>query len=220
MVEAAAHDRTVLDSARLDAGEGRRIYELIEIARESLRRAMSVGALDALSREFAQKVETWQRIQMGKQVRSVLGVDVFAGDPGLAAASEAFTASNVSLIRNLPQRMYDEIETLVQEQVRVGALHKDIAKQIQDRFGIAERRAKLIARDQVGKYYGAVQEQRQKALGVERFIWRTSNDERVRPEHAAREGVEYSWGNPPEGGPGQPVNCRCYAEPVLDDLVG
>jgi len=53
-------------------------------------------------------------------------------------------------------------------------------------------------------------------MGVEKFIWRTANDERVRPEHSARDGNTYTWANAPEGGPGAPINCRCFAEPVFD----
>ena len=209
-----------VDRARFDAGEGKRIAELVALAQGSLAGAIDVPVLERLAQQFATKTQTWQRVQMAKETRAALGVDVFAGDEGLAAAAEAFTAENVALIKDLPTRTYGEIERLVQREVQAGAMHKDIAKLIQQRFRIAENRAKLIARDQVGKYYGKVTEVRQRALGVEKFIWRTANDERVRPEHEARDGVIYTWANAPEGGPGQPVNCRCYAEPVLDDIGG
>jgi len=47
-------------------------------------------------------------------------------------------------------------------------------------------------------------------------VWRGILDARERPEHVAREGKEFSWKNPPDDGhPGEPINCRCTAEPVL-----
>lgn len=207
------------DRERLDAGEGREVAELIARASASLEASIAQPRLERLAAGFATNVETWQRVQMAKQTRAALGVDVFASDAGLAAASEAFVAENTSLIVDLPSKTYTEIEQLMQREIQAGTLHKDIAKLVNERFAIGENRAKLIARDQVGKYYGKVNEVRQRALGVEKFIWRTANDERVRDEHAARDGVTYTWANAPEGGPGQPINCRCYPEPVLDDLI-
>jgi SPP1 gp7 family putative phage head morphogenesis protein len=64
---------------------------------------------------------------------------------------------------------------------------------------------------------------RQTELGVKQYTWRTSLDERVRPEHQEREGEVFSWAKPPKDGhPGQPINCRCTADPdlsaILDDL--
>lgn len=47
------------------------------------------------------------------------------------------------------------------------------------------------------------------------YIWRTQLDDKVRPEHAAREGRIFAWNNPPPGGhPGSEKNCRCVAVPV------
>jgi SPP1 gp7 family putative phage head morphogenesis protein len=92
---------------------------------------------------------------------------------------------------------------------------------------VAESRAKLIARDQVGKLFGAIQEARQVGLGIDRYTWRTSNDNRVRDTHEKREGESYSWNDPPgdlsdpgDGGhPGFPINCRCWAEPDLTAIL-
>ena len=55
------------------------------------------------------------------------------------------------------------------------------------------------------------------ALQVERYIWRSSDDSRVRASHADYDNRVFSWSDPPEGGhPGQGWNCRCTAEPIID----
>lgn len=47
------------------------------------------------------------------------------------------------------------------------------------------------------------------------YIWRTAGDNKVRSEHVAREGLVFSWNDPPEGGhPGENHNCRCYARNI------
>ena len=48
-----------------------------------------------------------------------------------------------------------------------------------------------------------------------KYIWRTQGDDRVRSEHAAREGEVFDFDDPPEdGNPGEAENCRCWAEPI------
>ena len=54
-------------------------------------------------------------------------------------------------------------------------------------------------------------------LHVDRYIWRSSADSRVRAAHAEYDDHIFLWSAPPEGGhPGQDWNCRCTAEPVID----
>ncbi|MFZ2587735.1 MAG: phage minor head protein [Alphaproteobacteria bacterium] len=48
-----------------------------------------------------------------------------------------------------------------------------------------------------------------------KYIWRTSHDEKVRTDHAARDGKVFDFANPPQGGnPREDYNCRCKAEPL------
>lgn len=57
------------------------------------------------------------------------------------------------------------------------------------------------------------------SAGVRRYRWITVGDDRVRDEHAAREGEIFEWSNPPSGGhPGEDWACRCEAQPLIADL--
>ncbi len=207
---------------RFDAGEGKRIRDLIEQARARMSNTVQQADLDRLAEEFARRTATYQRVQILKQTRAALGVDVFLADRGLATLVDGFVSENVALIKSLPEQIIAGVEGTITRGVTSGKLHRDIAKDLEDRFGFGEDRAKLIARDQVGKFYGQVNATRQKELGIDQFIWRTSNDERVRDEHAVLEGEVFSFadgGHPEEGLPGEAINCRCFAEPVFDDLL-
>jgi putative chitinase len=54
-------------------------------------------------------------------------------------------------------------------------------------------------------------------LNVEQYIWRSQGDSRVRAAHAGYDDQVFSWSALPEGGhPGQDWNCRCTAEPIID----
>lgn len=63
-----------------------------------------------------------------------------------------------------------------------------------------------------------INELRQRGLGISQYIWRSRDDGKVRSSHAAHDDQVFSWEDPPEGGhPGQTFNCRCHAEPYVQD---
>lgn len=176
---------------------------------------------ELLAKKFAMNTTGHADVQLKKQAKAALGVDVFMSEKGLEQAVEPFITENVALIRSVPNKYFDEIESLTARAVREGQRWEDLAVELEDRFGVAKNRAKLIARDQVGKLYGQIQEIRQKQLGVDKYIWRTVRDNRVRPDHYGRENTLYSWAKPPfDGHPGYAINCRCYPEPDFSDLLG
>jgi SPP1 gp7 family putative phage head morphogenesis protein len=206
-------------SLRQDANEGAQVRQGIdEITR---RISARMPDLTNLAQKFATQTSTYQRIQLSRQVQAAFGTDVLTSDPNLAPLIDGFVAENVALIRDMPTKTLGEIEQTVLRGVTAGKLHRDIAAEIDQRFEVGRSRARLIARDQVGKFYGQVNAARQKDMGVEEFIWRTVNDGRVRERHRTRDGNRYDYASPPNGElPGEPINCRCYAEPVFDELRG
>lgn len=176
---------------------------------------------EALAKKFANRTVAHADEQLKRQAKAALGVDVFTAERGLAQQVEPFVTENVALIRSVPKKYFDDVEVMVARAVAEGQRWEDLATDLQDKFKIAENRAKLIAVDQVGKLYGNIQQLRQQQLGVEKYIWRTVNDNRVRPEHRVREGKLFSWDKPPSGGhPGHEIRCRCFPDPFFDDLLG
>ena len=58
------------------------------------------------------------------------------------------------------------------------------------------------------------------------YIWRTQEDEKVRDLHQELEGKRFNMDDPPvsgtsgfRGNPGEPANCRCYAEPIKEESI-
>lgn len=210
---------------RTDAGEGRQARDLLEQARRMAAGVIGQTELEALAVKFANRTGAYQKEQLNRQVRAALGVDVFLRDEKLSALADDWIVHNVSLIKRIPERLHTEIESMVQQSVTSGVLNDDLADDIEERFGVSESHARLIARDQISKFYGDTNAARQKELGITRFIWRTVNDERVRSSHAEFDGNEYSYDDLPvnERGerikPGDDFSCRCYSEPVFDELL-
>ena len=170
-------------------------------------------------KQIMASADRFNRKQFYAVFRSVFGVDVFTTEPFLADLLAAWEAENIKLIKSIPSQYLDQLHGKIVAAVRAGVPSKDLANVVRATFDIPRRRAKLIARDQIGKLNGQLTMERQKNIGVTHYVWRTSLDERVREEHRHREGEQFSWDNPPEDGhPGNPINCRCSAEAVFHDL--
>lgn len=170
-------------------------------------------------KQIMMAVDRFNRQQFHAVFRSVFGVDIFTTEPFLADLLAAWEAENIKLIKSIPSQYLDQLHGKIVAAVRAGKPSKMIAEVVRETFDLPRNRAKLIARDQIGKLNGQLTMARQKNIGVESYVWRTSLDERVREEHRHREGEQFSWDNPPEDGhPGNPINCRCSAEAVFPDL--
>lgn len=188
--------------------------------------------VEAKAREVHAQVSALSGIQVAKQVQDVAGVAVPTIVPGGQAAADAFVAGNVALISSIGREQHDKIEALVRQGLASGRGVGDLRADIEQRFDVTRSRAELIARDQTLKAYGQITEARHRSLGIAKFIWRTSGDERVRGNpngkypprsgqhnHWALEGQIFEYGKAPYGGPGRDFQCRCTAEPYLDELL-
>jgi len=219
----------VQDGARSDAWE----TELDNLLREISFRLTDNPPIDAeaLARNVGQRVSEWNETQWQKIIRSVLGVDLLRAEPWLNPLLKDFVAENAALISSIRTQSLEKLRDLMYEGITTGRRHEKIALDIQRRYGIDLRRARLIARDQTNKLNGQLMHKRQTDVGVTEYIWRTSMDERVRgdpgglypdayPSHYDREGRRYKWSEPPEDGhPGEAIQCRCTAEPDLTPVA-
>jgi SPP1 gp7 family putative phage head morphogenesis protein len=140
---------------------------------------------------------------------------MFLDTPMLTDIMRDFNKANVTLIKSLSSTTFTRVEGVIERGFRSGQRHTEIAKEIQREFRTTRNRAKLIARDQIGRLNSQLTRQRQKSNGITHAVWRTLQDERVREEHEAREGQRFSLETGLDGEfPGDPVNCRCFSEPV------
>lgn len=158
--------------------------------------------------------------QLVTAARMAIGIDigpVLASLP-LKAVIEAAVIANTNLIKSLPTTYMAQLRPLVLNGIQHGQRYEVLQREIMARNNVTESRAKLIARDQTAKLNSSISEARQVQLGITKYEWQTSGDERVRSSHAEHDGKIYSWDNPPEdtGHPGQDYQCRCVAIPVFD----
>lgn len=159
--------------------------------------------------------------QFQKINKNVFGVDIFIEQPWLQDQLTLFANQNAQLIRSIPQEELLRVSGAVERGLQEGSNIKTITEVIEKSFGITRRRAKTIARDQTAKLNASLTKLRQQELGVESYEWQTSGDERVRESHRKNDGKIFRWDSPPAatGHPGNDVNCRCVAIPILDGVI-
>jgi len=203
---------------RLDApSDANKISDAVS---EEFFKRLRPSELESVAQKIAERTSRFQSEQLQKQLRAAFGVDVVHAEPNLANKVDRFVADNVSLIKSIPNKYLDDVEAAVTRGVRGGKTSKQIAEDLRDVYDVGEARARMIARDQVGKFFGEVNRARQTALGIKGYTWRTSRDERVRATHATLEGKHFEWNDPPEvGHPGEDYQCRCYPEPDLTPIL-
>jgi SPP1 gp7 family putative phage head morphogenesis protein len=158
------------------------------------------------------------------QVKQVIGVSPFRSEPWLQSTLSNSVSQNVSLITTLHEDYFKDVEFETLNGLERGLSTRDIAKRIQKKTGASRNRAKLIARDQVSKLNSSLASRRASDLGVKRFRWSTSADERVRASHRALNNKIFTYkdGATVDGEnnvlPGQPINCRCVAVPIISSI--
>lgn len=182
-----------------------------------MRWEMTAAGLRTALDHTMHRVADFNRRQQERVLGGVVHVNVFQHEPWLNDRMALATREAVTLVKDIGPKAAGRLERLVTQGVERGHSTATIQAAIQREMGIAQDRAKLIAIDQVGKFNGKLTELRQRAAGVTHYRWRGVLDNRERKAHVAREGRLFSWDDPPaDGHPGEPVRCRCSAEPDLD----
>lgn len=207
--------------ARLDADDGKkRAGDLVDRAARRSAQDFQPYRVYVEAEKFARRTSLYQRDQLDRQVRAGLGVPLSMVEPAIRGQLEGFAALNVDLIKTVPDRYFDRIRQDVLEAYETGMHPDTLAELFEERDGMSERDALRIARDQIGKLNAQLNQTRQEAMGVTGYTWRTMNDNLVRDEHQELEGEFFTWDDPPaEGNPGEPIQCRCFAEPDFGPLL-
>jgi hypothetical protein len=216
--------RDAVDKHVLQPGGG------IEAARAEVAEQLEPAAVRRLVRRVAATVDAHNRAQVAKQVRAVFQLEP-TDDGDYTALLRAWRRENIALSTRVAADFLDGV-------ARIAGVRGDKAEDDELRKGIdhehrkARNRAAFIAEDQTGTLNGKLTGRRHRDLGVVRYRWRNSRDERVRgrPDgrwpnakhsHWSREAQIFEDAKPPEDGhPGEPPRCRCWREPVFEDLLG
>ena len=211
--------REMLRQLARKARDAKTQYDLSDLANLAARLSVTAEGLVAriLGLEASRHTATFK-----VTVVRTIGVDLsrVVLDEDLGDYLQLASSRNASLIKNLGQDAANRMQQSVVNAWINGDSAKTLSAKLTEDFGIADRRAQLIAQDQMAKLNSDMNRIRHEQAGVTEYIWRTSSDERVRPRHKALDGKTYRYGERTgaEDGlaPGQPIRCRCVAMAVVE----
>lgn len=173
-------------------------------------------------RDAMQRMAGYHDRQLIQTFRQGLGVNVseIVRDQGeVEAFLRQKVRENMELIVTIPPHLHDDLIERFNEIIDAGGfIDEEQTAAMVARVGhVGGYTLRRIVRDQNSKVTGNLTEIRHRQIGIERYRWSTSQDDRVRPLHAALNGTERSWDNPhpTEGHPGHAIQCRCAAIPVV-----
>lgn len=205
---------------RYDDHPGAKARRNVARAREQIDAEMNPTALEGLAESFGKRVAQHQRGELARQAEAALGTDVVLTDAGVGDLIAGFVHENVARVRRLQGAALDELETILTSAVATGARAEAIQEQIEARFGMADRHARLLAHDQIQSLTSRVTEARHRELGITSYVWlHTGAGLRPRPHHVARHGKTFRYDEPPaDGHPGIAVMCHCLQQPSFEDV--
>jgi SPP1 gp7 family putative phage head morphogenesis protein len=165
---------------------------------------------------------TWE--ERGKEMSRALRKELLWAPTG--EAMRAAMEEQVTLITSLPIEAAQRVHKIAREQILNSERYPELQKEIMRSGHVTESRARLIARTETARTASLLTESRARYVGSTHYIWHSVGDSDVRPRHRKLNGHVFAWDDPPVSGesgershPGQIYNCRCFAEPIIPDVL-
>lgn len=171
---------------------------------------------DPLGKKLSNRVRRrrYSTKRLRKKVEEAFDVNIKSNT--MKKLYRGFAQDNAKLLTDLGKTHQRRIAEAVNQAQQQGWSKRRLEREIAERANITRRRARTIANDQVAKLHASAVQFLAESLGGKAYIWVTLGDDRVREEHRLREGRRYSWKHThSDGHPGEPVNCRCIAQPTF-----
>lgn len=177
-----------------------------------------------------------------KEFKRILDQGIHVNMPTSASwwndMKNSWMEDNYTLITSNAKKYINQINTLTEQAIvngwSMGKLKEEIQKAT---TGLSDKHCKLLARDQIGKLNGQINQAQMEELGLDLYVWSTAYDDRVRDSHSIMEGLlcrwddanvcSYdngkTWQDRPGGAvllhPGQDIQCRCVGLAFYPELI-
>lgn len=199
------------------------LTQKLELITKALKLQSDIFLSDAekLAKEQGDRISKYNYDQMIKVIFDAVKVNPILSEPYLADQLKLFQVRNTNLITKLNMEQLAKMNDILYNNLSQGNSAKIIKDELEKTFNFTKKRAKLIARDQTNKFNGNLAELRQGELGIDSYTWSGVLDERERKTHRANEAKVFKWSSPSPitGHPGSQIQCRCTAQPVINDAM-
>jgi SPP1 gp7 family putative phage head morphogenesis protein len=203
----------------------------------------AVAALQSLLDQYASILRPWAYSAAARMIAEVtrrdetawfrhaamIGVELrreLLGPGLLGETMRRLVEDQVQLITSIPIDAGRDVQAKSREYWAGGIRYDQLRSFVLERSNVTYNRATLIARTETAKTSSAVTQARSEFIGATHYVWRSVQDLDVRRMHKLLNGTVQAWDDPPiaeENGerhhPGNFPNCRCFAVPILPEII-
>lgn len=136
-----------------------------------------------------------------------------------------YTENLNKYIKDFRAEQIVELRKQVESHLFAGTRYEALASKITSAYGVSERKAQFLARQETNLLAAQVKEELYADAGIDEYEWQTvkgTASHPVRPMHKRLDGKRFKFSKPPitddkgsRNNPGQDYNCRCTARPIV-----
>ena len=137
---------------------------------------------DTIASSWVDSVNQYNKYKFMSYMRKVLGIDIGAiVDEAMKDQLDVMMMESASYIKTIPDYLVGKVAQRVLQHYKGEPMpeNRTLRQQIREEFKVSDGRAKVLARDQTSKMNTSISAIRQTNLGIDTYIWKTVEDERV-----------------------------------------
>ena len=137
---------------------------------------------DTIASSWVNSVNQYNKDKFMSYMRKVLGIDIGAiVDEAMKDQLDVMMMESASYIKTIPDYLVGKVAQRVLQHYKGEPMpeNRTLRQQIREEFKVSDGRAKVLARDQTSKMNTSISAIRQTNLGIDTYIWKTVEDERV-----------------------------------------
>lgn len=177
---------------------------------------------------FKRVVKSRTQTLQNAGVKAPLLKDLSLKDRVMDKRVQTLIEANVALIKTIPQDCHDRVLKMVTNAVATGQTEKELTAGIFKAFAVTERRANVIARDQILKATQSIAQATDKEIGITEGVWiHVPGRKSSRPTHVKMDGKKFQLGTGLWDSevnrwvvPGELILCACRYRSVIPDSWG
>jgi SPP1 gp7 family putative phage head morphogenesis protein len=179
--------------------------------------------------ELGQALDAIVKDLQKQYLRTVTGLETVGVkqeiSPSQRALLDSTLTNNLELdIKNFASEFIPDLRQQVEQNLLNGGRTDRLADIIESRYGVSRRKAEFLADHETGMLTAKYAQIQAEEIGSTEYVWSTSRDERVRPDHQELDGRRFSYSSPPitnratgaRNNPGEDFRCRCVAMPIIN----
>ena len=135
-----------------------------------------------IAKSWVDRVNQNNRKKLMANLREQLGIDVGTIlNEDMQKDLDIMMLESATYIKTIPTQLVGKVAERVLQHYKGQPFpeNRTLRQQIKEEFKVSDNRAKVLARDQTAKMNTSINAIRDKDIGIEMYIWRTSRDERV-----------------------------------------